>query len=350
MIGRNKEAPRATSVPFATVESALQGNSATSPWFESLNGRWSFHWSPNPAQRPVDFYRLDYDVSSWATIPVPANWQLQGYDYPIYTNIRYAWGDPDPPRVPHDFNPVGSYRRTFSLPEGWAGRQVFLHFDGVSSAFYVWINGHEVGYSQDSRTPAEFNITEHLVPGDNVLAAEVYRYSDGSYLECQDFWRLSGIFRDVSLFSLDDLHIRDFQVHTDLDDDSRDAELGVDVSVRNLGVASRPFTVHGQLFDDEGRIVADDLIASAVAEAGGEVALRLERTVVDPPKWSAEDPNLFRLVLALTDEGGSVIETVSTNVGFREVEIRDGRLLVNGVAVLLKGVNRHEHDPTPATS
>jgi beta-galactosidase len=348
MIGRNKEAPRATSFPVASSVSAEIGEPESSPWVRSLNGSWSFYWSPNPAQRPVDFFRPEFDVSRWATIPVPANWQLHGYDYPIYTNIRYAWGDPDPPRVPHDFNPVGSYRRTFELPESWAGRQVFVSFDGVSSAFYLWVNGHDVGYSQDSRTPAEFNITRYLVPGDNVIAAEVYRYSDGSYLECQDFWRLSGIFRDVWLVSRDDLHIRDFQVHTDLDDSYRDAILGVDVLVRNLGPSDRPFSLRGRLLDDDGTVDDDDLSASAVAEAGGEVEVRLRRTMVNPPKWSAEEPNLFRLVVTLTEPGGGEVESVSTNVGFREVEISGGQLLVNGVAVLLKGTNRHEHDPDTA--
>ena len=348
MIGRNKEAARATAIPFADVDAALNGDPAGSPWYVSLNGEWSFHWSPNPAQRPVDFFRPDYDVSSWKLTPVPANWQLHGYDYPIYTNIRYPWGEADPPRVPHDFNPVGSYRRTFTVPEGWAGRQVYVQFGGVSSAFYLWINGHEVGYSEDSRTPAEFNITQYLVPGENILAAEVYRYSDGSYLECQDFWRLSGIFRDVDLVSFPDLHIRDFQVHTDFDASYRDAELGIDVWVRNLGEASQPFTVHGQLFDDQGKVVADGLSASGAVGAGGEVTVRLDRTMANPPKWSAEDPNLFRLVLTLRDQGGAVIQAVSCNVGFREVEIKGGQLLVNGVAILIKGTNRHEHDPDRA--
>ncbi len=348
MVGRNKEAPRATAIPFADSLSAQVGEPAGSPWYRSLNGEWSFHWSENPARRPVEFYRPDFDVGSWNTIPVPANWQLHGYGYPIYTNIRYAWGEPDPPRVPHDFNPVGSYRRTFTIPQGWVGRRVFLQFDGVSSAFYVWVNGHEVGYSQDSRTPAEFDITRYLVAGNNVLAAEVYRYSDGSYLECQDFWRLSGIFRDVSLVARDELHIRDFQVHTDLDDSHRDARLGVDVRVRNLGADGRPFSVDAQLFDSEGERVVEGLSVAAAVDSGGEVEVRLERTVVDPPKWSAEEPNLFRLVLTLRDADGTIVESLSSNVGFREVEIAGGKLLVNGVPIYLKGTNRHEHDPDTA--
>ncbi len=348
MVGRNKEAPRATAVPFADIETALDGGPSVSPWLVSLNGEWRFNWSRNPAERPVGFFRPDYDVSSWDTIPVPANWQLHRYDYPIYTNVRYPWGEPDPPRVPHDFNPVGSYRRTFTLPEDWAARQVFVQFGGVSSAFYLWVNGHEIGYSQDSRTPAEFNITRYLVPGDNVIAAEVYRYSDGSYLECQDFWRLSGIFRDVVLFSWDDLHIRDFEVHTELDEDYRDADLGVDVWVRNLGGEARPFVIEARLFDADGAVVVDGLAASSDAGADEETVLRLDHRLADPPKWSAEEPNLFRLVIALKRTDGSAIQVVSTNVGFREVEIGGGQLLVNGVPILIKGTNRHEHDPDTA--
>jgi beta-galactosidase len=348
MIGRNKEAPRATAVPFADVESALARDPEASPWHLSLNGEWSFNWSENPASRPVDFFQPEYDVSTWDLIPVPANWQLHGYGYPIYTNVRYPWGEPDPPRVPHDFNPVGSYRRTFTVPEEWNGRQVYLRFGGVSSAFYLWVNGHEVGYSQGSRTPAEFNVTEYLVPGENMVALEVYRYSDGSYLECQDFWRISGIFRDVSLYSWDSLHIRDFQVHTDLDERYEDAELGVDVWVRNLGDEAAKFTIEAQLFDAKSELVIDGLKNSATANADGEVKIRLEHHVTDPPKWSAEKPNLFRLVVTLEGSDGSVVQSVSTNVGFREVEITDGQLLVNGVAVLIKGTNRHEHDPDTA--
>ncbi len=348
MIGRDKEAAKATAVPFADVESALSRDPELSPWVVSLNGPWDFHWSPNPAERPVDFHQPDFDISSWDEIPVPANWQLHGHGYPIYTNVRYSWGEPDPPRVPHDFNPVGSYRRTFSVPDDWDGRQVILHFAGVSSAFYLWVNGQEAGYSQGSRTPAEFDITEYLQPGENLVAAEVYRYSDGSYLECQDFWRISGIFRDVFLYSLGDLQIRDFEVHTDLDEEYRDAVLGIDVRIANLGTESRPFVVSGTLYDAAGDVVADDLEVNGEATAHTEIAVQLEREMDDPPKWSAEEPNLFRLVLTLSELDGTVIQAVSTNVGFREVEITNGQLLVNGVAVLLKGTNRHEHDPDTA--
>ena len=237
VVGRNKEPGRATALPYPDRQRAIQATREATPYYQSLNGSWRFHWVPHPDQRPVDFYKPDFDVSGWKTIPVPSNWQCQGYDTPLYTNITYPF-KADPPRVmgepPADYtnfkarNPVGSYRRTFEVPAAWKGRQVFLQFDGVDSAFYLWINGQQVGYSEDSRTPAVFNITRYLQDGPNVLAVEVYRYSDGSYLEDQDYWRLSGIYRNVYLWSTADLHLRDFFVHTDLDDQYRDAQLRVD--------------------------------------------------------------------------------------------------------------------------
>jgi beta-galactosidase len=269
VVGRNKEAAHAALMPFPDRESAVGGDSTTSPWFQSLNGTWRFRWSPNPATRPAEFFRPDFEVDSWDEIPVPSNWQLHGYGYPIYTNIRYAWGEPDPPHVPHFFNPVGSYRREFTIPEEWSGRQVFVHFAGVDSAFYFWINGQKVGYSQGSRTPAEFNITRFLKGGTNVLAAEVYRYSDGSYLECQDFWRISGIFRDVFLYSVADLDIRDFEVGAGLDESYRDGELALTVWVRNFGESSEAVSIEADLLDADGEPVLEPLSAR-ISVGGGD--------------------------------------------------------------------------------
>ncbi len=345
VVGRNKEAPHATLLPFPDLESALSGNRAMSPWFQSLDGPWSFRWSQNPDTRPFDFYRLDYDASSWDTITVPSNWQLQGYGYPIYTNIRYAWGEPDPPNVPHDFNPVGSYRREFTIPDGWAGRQVFIHFAGVDSAFYLWINGKKVGYSEGSRTPAEFNITPYMKSGANVVAAEVYRYSDGSYLECQDFWRISGIFREVFLFSVAELGVRDFQVRTHLDSEYRDARLDLEVWLRNFGAVENEVRLEADLIDAAGHRVFDTLRAKARISTSEEVEVTLNADVRNPLKWSAEEPNLYTLLLTLRDGQDVVVEVLSAKVGFRSSEIKDGQLLINGAPVLIKGVNRHEHDP-----
>ncbi len=249
VIGINKEPAHATLVPFPNRNQALTKAREASPHYFSLNGQWKFNWVPEPSKRPVEFFRPDYDVSGWKEIRVPSNWEIEGYGTPIYTNITYPF-QRDAPRVtsepPQKYtafsqrNPVGSYRRTFTVPDGWQGREIFLTFDGVDSAFYLWINGEKVGYSEDSRLPAEFNVTRFLKPGENILAAEVYRWSDGSYLEDQDFWRMSGIFRDVYLWSAPKLHVRDFEVKTTLDKDYRDAVLEVRAEIQNtLGPAGQ---------------------------------------------------------------------------------------------------------------
>jgi len=354
VVGRNKEPGRATALPYPDRGRAIQATREATPYFQSLDGSWRFHWVPHPDQRPVDFYKPDFDVSGWKTIPVPSNWQCQGYGTPLYTNITYPF-KADPPRVmgepPADYtnfkdrNPVGSYRRTFQVPSDWKGRQVFLQFDGVDSAFYVWINGRQVGCSQDSRTPAVFNVTRYLQQGENVLAVEVYRYSDGSYLEDQDFWRLSGIYRHVYLWSTADLHLRDFFVHAELDDQYRDAQLRVEVEVKNFAERPQAFTVEAELLDASGKTVFQGLAANGDAAAGVAAAVTLNQPVANPAKWSAEQPNLYRLLLTLKDAGGKVVEVTTCNVGFRRVEIKDRVLLVNGQRVYLKGVNRHEHDP-----
>ncbi len=296
-------------------------------------------------ERPKDFYKPSYDVSGWEEINVPANWECEGYDSPIYTNIRYPH-PPHPPKVGRLWQPVGSYRRTFELPADWQGRETFLHFDGIMSAGYVWVNGEMVGYHQDSMTPAEFNITKYLHPGQNEVAVEVYRWSDGSYLEDQDMWRLSGIYRDVYLVSRAPAYIRDFFVRTDFDKEYRDAELKLNVSVRNLGQDAGKFSVRAKLFDADGKPVPDGALDIPLQVAAGkETTVDRELTVRKPLHWTAETPNLYRLVLTLNDADGKAIESVATRVGFREVEIRGDRFLVNGVPVLLRGTNRHEHDP-----
>jgi beta-galactosidase len=349
VFGRGKEAPRATFVSFPDAASAAANPMGwdESPYYASLNGDWQFHWAPKPGDRPQDFYEPAFDASAWETIEVPSNWELQGYGIPIYTNITYPH-PADPPRIPHDDNPVGSYRRTFSVPEDWDGRQVFLTFDGVSSAMYVWVNGEMVGYSQESKTPAEFDISKHLQPGENVLAVEVYRWCDGSYLEDQDFWRISGIFRSVYLHSTPPVHIRDFFARCDLDDTYTNATLHLDAEVRNGSDAEAAVEIEVSLFDGEGALVTSAPLGSiATGSIGaGETAHSSETFAVERPKlWNAETPNLYTLVLTLKDGSGAVLEAVSTDFGFREVEIRDNQFWVNGKSVKFRGVNRHEHSP-----
>lgn len=353
----NREPARAAFIPFADINSALDGDCNLSPYFKLLNGKWKFHWSKNPSERPEEFYKVDYDVSSWDNIIVPSSWQVvrddQGehpYDYPIYTNVRYPWTgyeNPQPPAVPTTYNPVGSYRRTFFIPDDWNGREVFISFQGVESAFYLWINGQEVGYSEDSFTPAEFHITPYLTEGENVLAVEVYRWCDGSWLEDQDFIRLSGIFRDVYLYSTDKVQIRDFTVVTDLDEEYVNADLNVQVNVRNLGVETPSiYKVEVMLYDQKNQgVFARPISLDVDIKAIGEVIVEGSKTVINPLKWSAEDPNLYTLICSLKDSKGRIIETARTRVGFREFEIDGGQMKLNGKPILFKGVNRHEIHP-----
>ncbi len=353
VVGRNKEPGHCTLIPYGDVETALACEREASPFYRSLNGNWKFHLVRTPEERPRDFYKPGFDVSGWAEIPVPSNWEMHGYDKPIYLNIRYPHPT-NPPFIAHDYNPVGSYRREFTVPNAWDGRQVFLHFDGVISAFYVWINGEMVGYSEGSMTPAEFNITQYLKPGTNAVAAEVYRWSDGSYLEDQDMWRTSGIYRNVYLFSTPPAHIRDFAVRATLDDQYKDGVLMIRPKLATYGGGElKGWTVQAQLYDgDKKPVLSEPLKIEARAILRESYPQRdnvkfalLEAKVPDVAQWSAEIPNLYTLVLTLNDSAGKVVEAESCRAGFRRVEIKDGRLFVNGRSIKLFGVNRHEHDP-----
>ncbi len=326
----NREAPHATMMGYPTAKAALSCDRTTSPWFQSLNGEWKFNWVKKPADRPADFYRPEFDVSGWDVIPVPSNWEMAGHGLKIYTNIKYPF-PMDPPRAPVDWNPVGSYRREFEVSKDWKNRETFIVFDGVQSAFYLWVNGRKVGYSQGSRTPAEFNITDYLQDGKNVLAVEVYRWCDGSYLEDQDFWRLSGLYRDVYLWSRAESRIRDFTVVTDLDDQYKDAVLTADAELLNP-----TGTVEALLLDPSGRE-----IGRACSPSAPHTALQIP--VRAPAKWSTETPALYTLLFTLKDAAGNAVEVIPQRIGFREVEIKNNRFCLNGVPILIKGVNRHEH-------
>ena len=371
MIGQNKEPAHCTLMPYSNVAEALEGNRERSPFHKSLNGRWKFNWAKRPADRPRDFYRPDYDVRNWTHIPVPSNWQLHGFGIPIYTNVQYPFMPfekhtvfedeyvqekyPLPPYTPLNNNGVGSYRTKFSIPAEWADRQIYIHFDGVKSAFYIWVNGKKVGYSQGSRTPAEFNITRYLQKGENVLAVEVYRWSDGSYLEDQDTWRLSGIYRNVYLFAAPQVHISDFAVRTDLDADYKDAVLMVRPKLQNpQNKDLTDWTVQAQLYNSDDKPVLDEpmkekawpIMKAWFATQRGPVKFGLlQAKVKNPEKWSAEKPYLYTLVLTLADNAGKIIEAQSCKVGFREVELTDKGLLINGKSVKLYGVCRHESHP-----
>ncbi len=353
VIGINKEPGHCTLIPYIDTQTALKVDRTVSPFHKSLNGNWKFNCVRKPADRPIDFYKPKYSVNSWKEIPIPSNWQMHGYGIPIYLNIPYPF-PPNPPYIPHEYNPVGSYRRQFTIPDAWKDRQIFLHFDGIKSAFYVWVNGRKVGYSQDSMTPAEFNITQYLKAGENILAVEVYRWSDGSYLEDQDMWRLSGIYRNVYLFATPQIHIRDFFVRTDLDENYTNATLMVRPKIANFSSQNlKGWTIEAQLYDHEQKAIlskpmtrdVSSIIGEQYPQRGNVKFALLEAKVNNPYKWSAETPYLYTFVLTLNDNNGQVIETESCRIGFREVEIKDGQLFVNGKSVKLFGVNRHEHDP-----
>jgi beta-galactosidase len=343
----NREAPHATLFSFESMEAAMEGEMHNSSNFLSLNGPWKFHWSPDPGSRPVDFYRPGFRDRDWDVIQVPSNWEIMGYGYPIYVNIPYEWTtDPRPPEVPTRYNPVGSYRKSFVLPDRWKDREVTIHFGAVKSAFYLWVNGKKVGYSQGSKTPAEFIITPFLREGENLVAVEVYRWSDGSWLECQDFWRISGIEREVYLEARPGIHIRDFFFRAGLTKGYSSGLLDMKVEVAiPEGVSPKGSAVEAKLFSAEKEEPVWSSVSGPIQEGSGGYIAKFQDVVDGISPWSAETPDLYTLVLTMADKEGKSLEHVSARVGFRTSEIKYGQLLVNGKAVRLKGVNRHEHDP-----
>jgi len=349
IIGRNKEPPYNTSIPYKSFESCFRPRKQ-SEYFLSLNGDWSFNWVKKPVERPKDFYRIDFNDSTWDQIRVPSNWQMKGYGIPIYTNIKYPYSIniEDIPGIDHEYNPVGSYRKKVIIPEGWQDKEIFIHFGGVKSAFYLWINGKMVGYSQGSMTPAEFNITQYLQKGENIIAAEVYRWSDGSYLEDQDMWRLSGIYRDVFLYTTPKVHIRDFYIHSELDEHYEHANLRCRARIKNYNAESFNYRLELRFkaSNEEPRNAESLIQKKFQLSQGSEISVELESEIKSPQKWSAETPHLYDLILLLYDSKGEVIEVKRNRFGFRSIETKsDGGLYINGNYILLKGVNRHEHDP-----
>jgi beta-galactosidase len=339
----NTEKPHATMMVYPTAALASAGARAKSPWFHSLNGNWKFHYVNKPADRPANFFEPAFNDSAWKTIPVPASIERHGYGFPIYTNIIYPFPQraDAPPKVPHEYNPVGSYRTKFVVPATFSGRRTLLHFAGVDSAFYVWVNGQKAGYSEDSRTPAEFDITKFIKPGENLLAVEVYRFSDGSFLEDQDMWRASGIYRDVFLWSTAEQHVRDFEIRTDLDGEYTDASVKLSAEVVNQAKTAASLTLSFDLSGSGAKPVSQRLSVPP----GAQQTVSLELAVKNPNKWTAETPNLYRGLVTLSDAAGRVIEVIPANIGVRKVEIKNSQIHVNGKPVLFRGVNRHEHSP-----
>lgn len=354
-LGINKEASHATLMPYGSLKEALAANRHASSFSRSLNGMWKFNWVDWPQKRPVNFYKTNYDVSGWKDIKVPSSWQVEGYGIPIYTNFTYPFKK-DFPRImstpPERFtafkerNPVGSYRRDFTVPAEWKGRRTFITFDGVDAGFFIWVNGQKVGYSVNSRNAAEFDLTKYIKPGKNTLALEVYRLTSGSYLEDQDMWRMSGIFRNVTLWSTPQEHIRDYFIQTNFDKQYKNAVVAVTTKVKNYGTtATKARLVSVTLYNGTTLVPgAAGKKAVPALKPGEEVTVSLNFNVNNPEKWTAETPKLYTSVISLTD-GSQPVETLSARTGFRQIEIKGRLFLVNGVPIKLKGVNRHENWP-----
>lgn len=342
IVDENKEKPRASFMLFDQPADAIAGEYSRSPYYMSLNGDWKFKFAEKPADAPAGFYAPGLNDGDWATIPVPSNWELQGYGIPIYTNIVYPF-PANPPYVNNEDNPVGTYRKSFVVPQSWEGREIFIYFGSISGYAQVYLNGQKVGMSKAAKTPAEFNITKFLKNGENQLAVQVHRWHDGSYMEDQDFWRLSGIERDVYIHAMPKITIWDYFVKGDLNSSYRHGLLTLDLDLwafEGNDIAS--VTATAELFDRSGKKVFSQSRKAAIT--GDKTQVEFSGTIRNVRKWSAETPELYDLVLTLKDDKGGVLGYTGSKVGFRKVEIRNAQLLVNGKAVTVKGVNRHEHD------
>ncbi|MFT3902398.1 MAG: glycoside hydrolase family 2 TIM barrel-domain containing protein [Niabella sp.] len=356
----NKEIGHVTYIPYPDVAKLKEDPRFEQPWLESkspyyfsLNGKWKFNWAKQPSERPVEFYKPGYDVSKWKEIPVPSNWEMLGYGTPIYTNITYPYANRPPLILPQkgytsekEPNPVGSYRRTFTIPSDWNNKEVILHFDGVYSGMYVWVNGEKAGYSEGANNDAEFNITKYLKKGQNSLAVEVYRWTDASYIEDQDMFRVSGIHRDVFLYAVPKVHVYDYNLESRFNgDDFSKGTFSVKALLRNYdskAVSNQAFQV--SLLDPKGNVVKT--LNQTVQVGGLQTAdFELQATVDNPQLWSAEKPNLYTVIVSLKDDKGKETEAMSSKFGFRKIEIKNKRVYVNGQPVFFKGVNRHDIHP-----
>ncbi len=364
VIGINKLAPRATFYSYNSESLALADNKAKATDFILLNGIWKFKWVKAPNDRPMTFFNPSEDLSDWNDIKVPSNWEVEGYGIPIYVNHQYefadnsapvskeiSWVDPDNPRsvpanpgfVPNDYNPVGSYRRNFTVTDNLDDKTFFLHIGAMKSGGFVWINGQYVGYSQGSKLPAEFDITPYLQQGTNTIALQIFRWTDGSYLECQDFWRISGIERDVYIYSQPKLRLNDFEVVSTLDKSYENGVFELDIELANTQPKTQAVQVGYKIFDGK-NTVAQGLLKNKIA-SNSTATLSFKAQIDQVKPWSAEHPNLYTLLIEVKNKKGKLIEATTRKIGFRSVEIKQGLLLVNGQRITLKGVNAQETDP-----
>ena len=340
-VGEGKEFPRTEFLSEQDVESKF-----------SLNGTWKINWVKAPADRPANFQGENFNDSSWSDFNVPGNFEIHGFGIPIYVNQTYEFADPrrvitemekpNPPHVPHDYNPVSSLRRTFVLPNNWDNKDVFLHFSALSGAFFVWMNGEKVGMSKGSKTPAEFNITKYLKEGNNTIAIQVFRWTDANYLEAQDFWRLTGFDREVYLFAQPKVRVQDYYVQASLDDTYKIGKLNLSVDVENNSEKTQKFSVNYTLKSKEGKVVATSK-SELNLKANTKQKVEFAKEISSVLSWSAEIPNIYTLEVKTLDKKGTLLETISKKIGFRRIDVKDGVMTINGKYVFMKGVNLHEH-------
>ena len=340
----NREKPTASFYRYDSASSALLNESwNNSPFYKSLNGSWDFYYANSVTERPADFYKEGFSLIGWDKIEVPSNWEIKGYGIPFYTNIIYMF-PPNPPFIPHNTNNNASYKREFEVPENWSGKDIYLNFEGVSGAMYVWVNGEKVGYNEDSKTPSNFNITNLVKKGKNTVAVQVLRWHDGSYLEDQDFWRISGIERDVFIYATNKVTVKDFRVISDLENDYKDGVFNLSLQVGNNSNGGSKNTVSIQLLDAEKAVYSEN--KSVDIKKRSNTTINFNAKLSDIKTWNAETPNLYTLLIELKDKNGKVTEATSIKVGFRNVAIKNNQFLVNGKPVLIKGVNIHDHSET----
>ncbi|GAB3056001.1 beta-galactosidase, LacZ type [Virgibacillus ainsalahensis] len=341
ILEKNRLKERSYFMSYKDTAAALSDERGNSNGFLLLNGKWKFNYAESPEAAPEDFYHNDYDVSDWDELQVPSNWQMNDYGKPHYTNVQYPF-PVDPPHIP-SANPTGSYRRDFYVAKETMDETMILRFEGVDSAFHLWINGDLAGYSTGSRLASEFDVTSHLQEGKNTIAVRVYQWSVGSYLEDQDMWWLSGIFRDVYLVAKPHIHVNDFFIKTVLDENYEHAVLDVETIIQSKA-NTKGYNLEFQLLDNNYQVVEKKEKALTLSGTG-ENERTMRMPVSSPHKWTAETPYLYHLLITLKDENGEIIEVIPSKVGFRQVELKDGLIQVNGVPIMFKGVNRHEHHP-----
>ncbi|MBZ0243894.1 MAG: hypothetical protein K8F24_11805, partial [Bacteroidales bacterium] len=358
VIGENKLPAHASFTSFSNSE---EREAKQAKYFKLLNGTWKFNWVKNPKDRPTSLMDPEFDASDWDDIKVPSNWEVEGFGVPIYVNHQYEFADykapiaddmefidkiypKNPGDVPDEYNPVGSYVREFTVDKDWKNKEVFLHIGAMKSGGFVWLNGKYIGYSQGSKLPAEFNISEALKTGKNTIALQVFRWTDGSYLECQDFWRISGIERDVFIYGQPKIRIQDFEIVSTLDDAYQNGELSIDIDIKNHLNKNKAISLTYSVLDANKNIIVSD-VKSLNAINDQTTSVHFQAIIPRAKQWSAEHPNLYTLIIETKNDKGELLETTSTKIGFRSVEIKNGLLLINGQRITLKGVNTQETDP-----